>query len=461
MEHRDVDHEAHRECPRRTWRPPRFGERFAGRRAPLSHAVAMEGHIEVQEPYDLHFGHNMFTDEGRETLQRLCEDEFLEAEHWAPECRLFSKARGKPIVLPSGREVAGPQPVRDHRHLMGFPWLSTEMKARVRQSNNMVLKAIKRGHSAKGKRYWTMEHPYGSWVWEFQLAKALEEDPAFSHSVGSSCCFGGSRKKWFSFLGNIETLPGFLNKDCPGHVGLQPYGVEERADGTLRFDTEEEAEYPWQLCKAYARALRRQIDLDGTFEHMVLRERERYYQQELSQATVRLATEVVADAVAALLARLELSMVAGQERTHLRSLLRSASYRGSDVRLVLELGEESDPQLHEVPYLAMRWHWKTILAFPWKQPAHINELELGTVAVFLKRRARTSDKHRSKFFLVVDSMVTRGCLSKGRSSSRRLNQVLRRCTAHLLGTDGYLFPLWTISAWNFADKPSRMHEAQA
>ena len=72
-------------------------------RAPLSHAVAMEGHIEVQEPFDFHFGHNMFTDEGREMLNKLCTDEFLEAEHWAPECKLFSKARASPSLSEDGR----------------------------------------------------------------------------------------------------------------------------------------------------------------------------------------------------------------------------------------------------------------------------------------------------------------------------------------------------------------------
>ena len=35
--------------------------------------------------------------------------------------------------------------------------------------------------------------------------------------------------------------------DCPGHAGLRTYEVEELPDGTLRFDTEEEAEYPWDM----------------------------------------------------------------------------------------------------------------------------------------------------------------------------------------------------------------------
>ena len=83
-------------CPRKSWRIPKFGERFAGRRAPLSHAVAMMGKIEVQPPYDWFFGDNFFTSEGKTTLAELMEGPCLAVEHWAPECKLFSRARRSP-----------------------------------------------------------------------------------------------------------------------------------------------------------------------------------------------------------------------------------------------------------------------------------------------------------------------------------------------------------------------------
>lgn len=57
--------------------------------------------------------------------------------------------------------------------------------------------------------------------------------------------------------------------------------------------------------------------------------------------------------------------------------------------------------------------------------------------------------------------MSRSALAKGRSSSKRLNKVVRKCNAHLLALDNYMFPLWTISRWNFADKPSRLHEKKA
>ena len=459
LKHRDIDHGADRECPRRTWRPPSFGERFAGRRAPLSHAVALQGQVAVQPPYDLHFGNDMFTERGRRDLDVLVEDETLVAEHWAPECKLFSRARGRPITLENGRVIDGPQPVRDKRHIMGFPWLPGDMKARVRQSNKMVLRAFKRGRDPNRRSFFSFEHPYGSWAWEFNLAKELEEQPGFSPSVGSSCCFGVRREKWYSFLSDLPTLPEALHRDCPGHVGLLPYTVTQRPDGSLVYPTEEEAEYPWELCCAYAKALKKQLEADGVFEAMVVSEREKFYLEELQQSTTRLSTPPVLEAAAALLAREELAFKRGQERKHLQALLRAATYRGTDVRLYSEIFVEGESQQHELPYLAMRWDWKTILAYPWKEEGHINELELNAVAVFIKRRARLPSKHGRRYFHILDSMVSRGCLAKGRSSSPRLNQVLRRCAAHLLGGDMYQFPLWTISRWNFADKPSRLHEA--
>ena len=222
---------------RRAWHPPKFAERFAGERAPLSLAVAMEGHLEVQPPYDLHFGQDMFTEDGRKELDRLVNDVDLYCEHWAPECKLFSKARGKPIRLADGRTIQGPQPVRDKKHLMGFPWLSSEAKARVRRSNNIVLRALRRGKQARPTQrpsYWTLEQPYGSWIWEFTLVKELEAVVGFSHSIGTSCCFGGRREKWYSFFGDLPSLRQYLNRDCPGHDDLEGYTVTQGQDGLKR-----------------------------------------------------------------------------------------------------------------------------------------------------------------------------------------------------------------------------------
>ena len=339
---------------------------------------------------------------------------------------------------------------------MGYPWLKSDMKARVRRSNQMMLKALKRGkEDRRGTRcYWSVEHPRRSWLWEFRLVKDMEEWPEMKYSIASHCCFGGEREKWFAILSDLPSLQRHLSMDCPGHPGLRSYEVEELPDGTLRFDTEEEAEYPWEMCVAYARAVREQIEADGQFDAAVAEAREAHFLEELALATNRLADPDVAGPMSESLALRESFMAKGKEKEHLAAMLRQATYRGSDVRSFLEV----DGRLHEQPYLAMRWQWRTVMSYAWRQEAHINELELLAVAVFLKRRARTRSKQHLRFFHVLDSMVSKGVLAKGRSSSKRLNKVAWRCSAYLLAMDDYMFPLWTISRWNFADKASRAHE---
>lgn len=182
----DVDRGAHHECPRRAWRPPKFGERFSGPRAPLSHAVVLPDHVEVQEPHDLHFGQDMFAEQGRKDLARLMDDEDREK------------------------------------------------------------------------------------------------------------CAGSTFRK--------NALARWL-------AGLPGYPASHSA---LVYPTEEEAE-----------ALRRQVDADQLHKNMVISGQERFYQQELSLSTSRLASPLVSQAVAAILACEKLQLIHGQERAHLQWLYTS------------------------------------------------------------------------------------------------------------------------------------------
>eukprot|EP00438_Fugacium_kawagutii_P030985 Skav203561 [mRNA] locus=scaffold3576:162348:162836:+ [translate_table: standard] len=157
------------------------------------------------------------------------------------------------------------------------------------------------------------------------------------------------------------------------------------------------------------------------------------------------------------LTALDLVMRPGEEKVRLKALWRNVSYRGTDLRAYLYLTDELEEK-HEVPYPALRWEWKTLMSRPWKQEAHINELKLCAVVATIKHRGRNSQKLSKRWFLIVDSMVARGALAKGRSSSRRLNRVLRRGTALLIAQNSYMVPLWTISRWNFSDHASRQFE---
>ena len=216
------------------------------------------------------------------------------------------------------------------------------------------------------------------------------------------------------------------------------------------YDTAEEEQYPWALCRAYAKGLKEQLMEDGHFGRVFHKHRVRWYAEELKQSTERLGEPLVNLAAAEELARWENSLKQGEEEPHLRKLLTMASYRGTDIRAYVTVEDEDYP--------ALCWRWKTLMAFAWDREAHINELELATVAALIKHRGRSSAHFRRRWILIVDSMVTRGALAKGRSPSRRLNRLLRRSAAALLATDSYLFPLWTISRWNFSDGAPRRFE---
>eukprot|EP00971_Amphidinium_carterae_P227528 4513234-Amphidinium_carterae.1 len=60
----------------------------------------------------------------------------------------------------------------------------------------------------------------------------------------------------------------------------------------------------------------------------------------------------------------------------------------------------------------------------------------------------------------MDSRVCQGVLSKGRSPSVRLNNMMRRIAAVMIASNTYVLGLWTLSAWNISDIPSRIHGGQ-
>ncbi len=82
-------------------------------------------------------------------------------------------------------------------------------------------------------------------------------------------------------------------------------------------------------------------------------------------------------------------------------------------------------------------------------------LELLAFFNYFRSLAAFSDQHGQRLLHVLDSRVCSCVLSKGRSSSKLLNPVLRRIFGVSLAADLYVLPLWTISDWNFADAGSR------
>lgn len=103
---------------------------------------------------------------------------------------------------------------------------------------------------------------------------------------------------------------------------------------------------------------------------------------------------------------------------------------------------------------ACRASWKVLFGYNFRRKAYINLLELEAICS-LARRLRCGGSTNMRCVVLVHSMVAIGAASKGRSSARRLNCVLRRLGAHCLAAGLWPEFIW-VPAWaNPADAPSR------
>ena len=339
----------------------------------------------------------------------------------------------------------------------GLPNLSADNQVKVRHGNAMGKRSLQGLRDAHDRgRFASVEHPWSSIFWSTPEAMEICALEGFFVTCFSQCCFGGRRTKWTAIVHNIPELHRALHKpDCDGHRGLLPYEVHEDELG-LRFDTSEEAEYPWRMCRVYAEALKSQLRLLSPSPSAGVYDEEGEIMSALRSSTRGLQNPAVASRAAAKVMEVMRKMVEGQEKQHLKEMLRHVCLRGTDVKLLSSAEDGSQSMMS--PYPAFKWDWKIKLAFAWKQGQHINILEVSAFLVEFRRRTRQRNQLGCRYFNITDSQVSFHCLRKGRSSSPRLNRLLRRVNALSLMSGTLPIHLWTISKWNEADRPSRLHE---
>ena len=98
-------------------------------------------------------------------------------------------------------------------------------------------------------------------------------------------------------------------------------------------------------------------------------------------------------------------------------------------------------------------NFREMFRYKFRRPGHINVNELRTYKSWLKAVAKSHPD--SRFVGLLDSRVTIGATTKGRSSSYALSRVLKGCIAYIIG--GGLYPglLHIYSKENRADDPTR------
>jgi hypothetical protein len=98
--------------------------------------------------------------------------------------------------------------------------------------------------------------------------------------------------------------------------------------------------------------------------------------------------------------------------------------------------------------------WRVEASFPFRATCHVNLQEARASKVVLKKRAELCQKPE-RIVMGTDSRVVLGAWAKGRSSSCRLNSILRSCLGWCILGRKKLCQFWLESAENPSDDPSR------
>ncbi len=134
--------------------------------------------------------------------------------------------------------------------------------------------------------------------------------------------------------------------------------------------------------------------------------------------------------------------------------LARTNHTGSDVRIVT--GKIMNPKAFPRQSVAAGWfNWQGVFQCKWTRKDHINSLEMRAILLSLRHRIQHLHEREVRFAHLTDSYVSMSVISKGRSSSQMLTQVLKRINSYLLGFNLYLILLHVESTDNPTDEASR------
>ena len=140
-----------------------------------------------------------------------------------------------------------------------------------------------------------------------------------------------------------------------------------------------------------------------------------------------------------------------------RILLQRTNHTGSDVRIIT--GDLLAPKKYPRQSVQSSWwRWRPVFATRWKFEEHINALEIRAVYLSLLWKARQRRLCSRRSFHITDSYVAMSTLSKGRTSSHKLQPLIRKISALLLAGQLQLILAHVDSSDNPTDAASREFE---
>ena len=229
-------------------------------------AIVFDGAILAGVAWDLKRGgaeHDVRNTDARRRLQaQIAASSTI---WWAPECKTFSRARGKPVP----GATHWPPALRSREHPHGLPGLTKARRAadreKVETGNDLARITFMDAEAARvAGATIAVENPTNSFMWDLPEARALAAAPGMMRVEFSNCMFhGGSRNKKTAIITNSEEIAAeFRGKMCSGRAlcdrtGLQHLTWTPTVIGgqITSYRTEGEAEYPRGMGDALGRAL--------------------------------------------------------------------------------------------------------------------------------------------------------------------------------------------------------------
>ena len=184
---------------------------------------------------------------------------------WAPECKTFSRARGRPVAGAS----SWPKALRSPRYPEGLPGIAEPGRERDKErveAGNLVAEVTLTNclQAHRDGRSFAIENPAGSFFWSLVAARCLAAGCGVQWVECNMCMFeGGRRSKRTGVLTNIEEIVKVLGgRVCTGgsicdRTGLAHDSWDPKVvDGAIvNYPTAAEAEYSAGFCEVIAGAV--------------------------------------------------------------------------------------------------------------------------------------------------------------------------------------------------------------
>ena len=134
------------------------------------------------------------------------------------------------------------------------------------------------------------------------------------------------------------------------------------------------------------------------------------------------------------------------------------SIKGEDILICAPTNQQVKFHRLRASVPSSLWRWRVIAGWKWTLgKEHINSLELRSILTTMRWRVEHQHHVSVRFVHLTDSLVCLHCLTRGRTSSRKLRRTMSRINALILAAN--VQPVWGYvhTDQNPADKPSRWH----